>query len=56
MHCAELRYVARDLLAKAFAQVMGEAHLRVRSCGPVYRTSEVDGRIVLKFGVSLDTL
>ena len=54
-HRAEISDVARDLLAMRFAQVMEGVRLHVRTCTPVFHISEINGRIVVKLRVLLET-
>ena len=51
MDCAEIRFVARDLLARRFPAANGGIQVHVRTCTPLFRFSGTAGRIVLKLGV-----
>ena len=52
---AEIWCVVRDPLAMRFTPLRGGVHLRLRTCAPLFRLSGTARRIVLKFGMLLDT-
>ena len=54
-HRAEICYVARDLPAMRFTQVMGGVNLHARTRALVFHISEINGLVVLRFDVLLES-
>ena len=54
-NCAEIWYMVDDPLARRFTEADDGIQLHVRTCAPFFRISRTGERIVLKFGMWLET-